>query len=224
MLPPARQKLTPYFLFVSDEFIFSSSVTLFMTQTCGYKENSLKSWSKLQQPGRALRGAVNCPSFLKDEDLEMIIGDLGWRAGHHLLTDFPSTGFTDLWTRSIWFTWVTACGTGYWERLSLESKIKFGMIIREHFTSCLGNPGLSCCLHLQLCMPAKKLRVKYVPFLWSFFKIHISASLSCMWINMNSRGRVGSFHLTYLAGSFQPKCKSAMYSNVTQLELLTPSV
>lgn len=40
---------------------------------------------------------------------------------------------------------------------------------------------------------------------------------------VNSQWRVGSFHWTYLAGSFQPKCKSAMYSNVTQLELLTPS-
>lgn len=97
-------------------------------------------------------------------------------------------------------------------------------MIWDYFTSCLGNPGLSCCLHLEHCMLAKKLRVKYAHFWWSFFKILIYATLICIRIYVNSQGRVGSFHWTYLVGSFRPKCKSAMYSNVTQLELLTPSV
>lgn len=97
-------------------------------------------------------------------------------------------------------------------------------MIWEYFTSCLGNLGLLCCLHLELCMLAKKLRVKYAHFWWNFFKTLISYTLICIRIYVNSQGRVGSFHWTYLVGSFRPKCKSAMYSNVTQLELLTPSV
>lgn len=68
------------FLFASDKFTFSSSVTLFMTQTCRYKEKGPKSMEQITAVWWGLeRWAINCQFFLKDEDLEMITGDLGWR-------------------------------------------------------------------------------------------------------------------------------------------------